>query len=91
MLQPSTFGVWLDTLWFIHRMEYHVAVKKGVHLNQLIKDVQIRYDLGETRHTTYVKQDDLMPYLEEYCSMYIGAHARRHTCVCWCTRRLSPV
>ena len=72
-------------------MEYHVAVKKGVHLNQLIKYVQIRYDLGETRHTTYVKQDDLMPYLEEYCSMYIGAHARRHTCVCWCTRRLSPV
>ena len=55
MLQPSTFGIWLDTLWVIHRMEYHVTIKKGVYLNQLMKDIQICYELGETRHTTYVK------------------------------------
>ena len=55
MLQPSTFGVWLDTLKLIHRMEYHGAIKMGVHLNQLTKDVQVCYELGETRHTTYVK------------------------------------
>ena len=55
MLQPSTFGVWLDTLKLIHRMEYHGAIKMGVHLNQLTQDVQVCYELGETRHTTYVK------------------------------------